>query len=72
MARRRRHPLDDVPEPKIQAPADAIVKTATSADGVDPVLLLTEQEPMTDVMAACRAFGQRQPGWRKVTVKPAA
>ncbi|MFI6077195.1 zinc-dependent alcohol dehydrogenase [Actinoplanes sp. NPDC051343] len=40
--------------------------------GVDPALLLTEQEPMTDVMAAYREFDQRQPGWLKVALNPAA
>jgi threonine dehydrogenase-like Zn-dependent dehydrogenase len=40
--------------------------------GVDPALLLTEIEPMTDVMAAYREFDQRQPGWLKVAINPAA
>jgi threonine dehydrogenase-like Zn-dependent dehydrogenase len=40
--------------------------------GVDPALLLTETEPMTDVMAAYREFDQRQPGWLKVALNPAA
>jgi threonine dehydrogenase-like Zn-dependent dehydrogenase len=40
--------------------------------GVDPALLLTEQEPMSDVMAAYREFDQRQPGWLKVALDPAA
>jgi threonine dehydrogenase-like Zn-dependent dehydrogenase len=40
--------------------------------GVDPALLLTEQEPMTDVMAAYREFDQRRPGWLKVALDPAA
>jgi threonine dehydrogenase-like Zn-dependent dehydrogenase len=40
--------------------------------GADPALLLTETEPMTDVMAAYREFDQRQPGWRKVAINPAA
>jgi threonine dehydrogenase-like Zn-dependent dehydrogenase len=37
---------------------------------VDPALLLTEQEPMTDVMAAYREFDRRQPGWVKVALDP--
>ena len=40
--------------------------------GVDPALLLTEQEPMTDVMAAYREFDRRRPGWIKVALDPAA
>jgi threonine dehydrogenase-like Zn-dependent dehydrogenase len=40
--------------------------------GVDPALLLTEEEPMTDVMAAYREFDQRRPGWLKVALNPAA
>ena len=39
---------------------------------VDPALLLTETEPMTDVMAAYRQFDQRDPGWVKVALNPAA
>jgi threonine dehydrogenase-like Zn-dependent dehydrogenase len=43
------------------------------ADGsVDPALLLTEQEPMSDVMAAYREFDRREPGWLKVALNPAA
>ncbi|WP_324291216.1 alcohol dehydrogenase catalytic domain-containing protein [Paractinoplanes pyxinae] len=40
--------------------------------GVDPALLLTEHEPMTDVMAAYREFDRREPGWIKVALNPAA
>ena len=40
--------------------------------GVDPALLLTETEPMTDVMAAYREFDLRRPGWVKVALNPAA
>jgi threonine dehydrogenase-like Zn-dependent dehydrogenase len=40
--------------------------------GVDPALLLTEEEPMTDVMAAYREFDRRRPGWLKVALNPAA
>jgi threonine dehydrogenase-like Zn-dependent dehydrogenase len=40
--------------------------------GVDPALLLTETEPMTDVMAAYREFDRREPGWVKVALDPAA
>lgn len=36
--------------------------------GVDPALLLTEDQPMTDVMAAYHEFDQRQPGWIKVAL----
>jgi threonine dehydrogenase-like Zn-dependent dehydrogenase len=39
---------------------------------IDPALLLTEHEPMTDVMAAYREFDQRRPGWVKVALNPAA
>ncbi|WP_433221158.1 zinc-dependent alcohol dehydrogenase [Dactylosporangium sp. CS-047395] len=40
--------------------------------GVDPALLLTETAPMTDVLAAYRAFDRREPGWVKVALNPAA
>ena len=38
--------------------------------GVDPALLLTEQEPMSDVMAAYREFDRREAGWVKVALMP--
>ena len=38
---------------------------------VDPTRLLTEQEPMTDVLDAYREFDRREPGWLKVAVHPA-
>jgi threonine dehydrogenase-like Zn-dependent dehydrogenase len=38
----------------------------------DPVKVLTQREPMTDVIAAYKAFDTRQPGWVKVALKQAA
>jgi threonine dehydrogenase-like Zn-dependent dehydrogenase len=37
---------------------------------VDPALLLTGQEPMTDVLAAYGEFDRREPGWIKVALDP--
>ena len=39
---------------------------------VDPALLLTGHEPMTDVLAAYREFDRREPGWIKIALEPAA
>jgi threonine dehydrogenase-like Zn-dependent dehydrogenase len=39
---------------------------------VDPALLLTGTEPMTDVLAAYREFDLREPGWLKVALTPAS
>jgi threonine dehydrogenase-like Zn-dependent dehydrogenase len=38
---------------------------------VDPALLLTEQDPMTDVIVAYQEFDRREPGWVKVALNPA-
>jgi threonine dehydrogenase-like Zn-dependent dehydrogenase len=40
--------------------------------GADPALLITENEPMSDVLAAYREFDRREPGWVKVALDPAA
>lgn len=37
---------------------------------IDPSRVLTELEPMTDVINAYKAFDERQPGWLKVEVVP--
>ncbi len=39
---------------------------------VDPRQILTQVEPMTDVLSAYQAFNDRRPGWIKVELKPAA
>jgi threonine dehydrogenase-like Zn-dependent dehydrogenase len=39
---------------------------------VDPEQVLTQREPLTDVIEAYKAFDQRQAGWIKVELKPAA
>jgi threonine dehydrogenase-like Zn-dependent dehydrogenase len=39
---------------------------------VDPALLLTGQEPMTDALAAYGEFDRREPGWIKVALDPTA
>jgi threonine dehydrogenase-like Zn-dependent dehydrogenase len=37
---------------------------------IDPVGILTQVEPMTNVIDAYKAFDTRQPGWIKVELKP--
>lgn len=37
---------------------------------VDPAKVLTQAEPLTDVLAAYKAFDTRQPGWIKVELRP--
>ncbi len=44
--------------------------TATGA--IDPTQILTQTEPITDAIEAYRIFDQRQPGWIKVELNPAA
>lgn len=39
---------------------------------VDPSRILTQREPLTEVIAAYKAFDLRQPGWIKVELKPSA
>ena len=38
----------------------------------DPEQVLTQREPLTDVLGAYEAFNARKPGWVKVELKPAA
>ena len=38
---------------------------------IDPVQILTQVEPLTDVINAYKAFDQRQSGWIKVELKAA-
>jgi threonine dehydrogenase-like Zn-dependent dehydrogenase len=38
---------------------------------VDPTRILTQREPLTDVIAAYKAFDLRKPGWIKVALTPA-
>ena len=38
---------------------------------IDPTRILTQREPLTDVIAAYQAFDKRQPGWIKVELQPA-
>jgi threonine dehydrogenase-like Zn-dependent dehydrogenase len=46
----------------------ALVSNGTA----DPALLLTGQQPMTDVLAAYQEFDRREPGWVKVALDPEA
>lgn len=39
---------------------------------LDPGLILTQSEAMPDVISAYRTFDQREPGWVKVELRPAA
>jgi threonine dehydrogenase-like Zn-dependent dehydrogenase len=36
------------------------------------MIVLTQQEPLTSVIDAYKAFDTRQPGWVKVELKPSA
>ncbi|SAK99587.1 zinc-containing alcohol dehydrogenase [Caballeronia calidae] len=38
----------------------------------DPLRVLSNREPMMHVIEAYKAFDQRQPGWIKVALDPAA
>jgi threonine dehydrogenase-like Zn-dependent dehydrogenase len=38
---------------------------------LDPAKILSNVEPMTDVISAYQAFDRRQPGWIKVELRPA-
>jgi threonine dehydrogenase-like Zn-dependent dehydrogenase len=40
------------------------------AGRLEPTKVLTQFEPMTDVIGAYKAFDQRQPGWMKVELEP--
>lgn len=42
------------------------------AGAVTPTKILTQREPLTDVIAAYKAFDTRQPGWVKVELIPSA
>ena len=42
------------------------------AGRLDPARILTQHEPATGAIAAYEAFDQRQPGWIKVELEPAA
>jgi len=39
---------------------------------VDPTAVLTQKQPMDDVIEAYKAFDKRQPGWVKVELRPVA
>ena len=39
---------------------------------IDPLELLTQQEPLTDAMAAYEQFDARRSGWLKVELNPAS
>jgi threonine dehydrogenase-like Zn-dependent dehydrogenase len=42
------------------------------AGHVDPTEILTQVEPMTDVLEAYKQFDARKPGWIKVELRPRA
>ncbi len=44
----------------------------TRAGRVNPVEILTQREPLTNVIDAYKAFDKREPGWIKVELRPAA
>ena len=37
---------------------------------IDPTIILTQTEPLTDVIEAYKQFDRRQAGWIKVALKP--
>lgn len=39
---------------------------------LDPTLILTEREPLTDALTAYKIFNERRPGWVKVELVPSA
>lgn len=45
---------------------------AVQGGRVDPLTVLTRVEPLADVIAAYKAFDERQPGWIKVELRPVA
>lgn len=45
---------------------------AVAAGKVDPLAVLTEVEPMDDVIAAYKAFDKRKSGWVKIALEPVA
>lgn len=49
---------------------DLLALVASGA--VDPSLLLTSDEPMTDIVEAYGEFDRREPGWLKVALDPTA
>lgn len=44
----------------------------TRRGSLKPTQVLTQREPLTDVLEAYRIFDERQPGWIKVGLQPAA
>ena len=42
------------------------------AGAIDPVMVLSKVEPLTDAIAAYQAFDKREPGWLKTELRPAA
>lgn len=68
--------LDDVKEPKLKEPADAIVRITASAI-CGTVLHLVRGtvrgvKPGTVLGHSDKAFDRREPGWTKVELKSAA
>jgi threonine dehydrogenase-like Zn-dependent dehydrogenase len=80
--------LQEVPDARIEQPGDAVVRLTMGncphraiipqlvdlvASGVaDPAQLLTQIEPIDDVVKTYRTFDTREPGWVKVALAPAA
>ncbi|MBV8803217.1 MAG: glutathione-dependent formaldehyde dehydrogenase, partial [Gammaproteobacteria bacterium] len=40
------------------------------ANIIDPTLILTQKEPLTNVVEAYKQFDKREEGWIKVALKP--
>lgn len=64
--------IEDMPEPRLQQPTDAIVRLTTSAIcGTDLHFVRgTMVEPVQNVIQAYEAFDKREPGWIKVASNP--
>lgn len=39
---------------------------------LNPTMILTEREPMTDALSTYKLFNERRPGWIKVELTPSA
>lgn len=62
--------LEEVADPKIQDPTDAVIRiTASAICGTD--LHFVQEQPLADVVDAYEHFDQREAGGTKVELTPA-
>jgi len=67
--------LEDIPEPKLKEPTDAIVRITTSAIcGTDLHMIRATMPGMVlgDVISAYKSFDRREEGWIKVALQVGA